>query len=61
MQTCEKKNGNGRVYPCKVLEREVKNYQKLIKDNRALGELDHPDDSVINLKNFFVIINFYLA
>ena len=51
MQTCEKKNGNGRVYPCKVLEREVKNYQKLISDNRALGELDHPDDSVINLRN----------
>ena len=51
MQTCEKKNGNGRVYPCKVLEREVKNYQKIIKDNRALGELDHPDDSVINLRN----------
>jgi hypothetical protein len=51
MQTCEKKNGNGRVYPCKVLEREVKNYKKLISDNRALGELDHPDDSVINLRN----------
>jgi len=51
MQTCEKKNGNGRVYPCKVLEREVKNYKKLIQDNRALGELDHPDDSVINLRN----------
>ncbi len=51
MQTCEKKNGNGRVYPCKVLEREVKNYQRLIKDSRALGELDHPDDSVINLRN----------
>ena len=51
MQTCEKKNGNGRVYPCRVLEREVKNYKKLIADNRALGELDHPDDSVINLRN----------
>jgi len=51
MQTCEKKNGNGRVYPCKVLEREIKNYKKLISDNRALGELDHPDDSVINLRN----------
>ena len=51
MQTCEKKNGNGRVYPCKVLEREIKNYQNIIKDNRALGELDHPDDSVINLRN----------
>ena len=51
MQTCEKKNGNGRVYPCKTLQREIKNYQVVIKDNRALGELDHPDDSVINLKN----------
>ena len=34
-----------------ILEREVKNYQKLIKERRALGELDHPDDSVVNLKN----------
>ena len=51
MQTCEKKNGNGRVYPCKVLEREIKNYKNIISDNRALGELDHPDDSVINLRN----------
>ena len=44
-------NGNGRVYPPQVLMREVKNYQKLVKEKRALGELDHPDDSVINLKN----------
>jgi hypothetical protein len=51
MQTCEKKNGNGRVYPCSVLEREIKNYKKIVADNRALGELDHPDDSVINLRN----------
>ena len=51
MQTCEVKNGNGRVYPCKTLRREIKNYQNIIKDNRALGELDHPDDSVINLRN----------
>lgn len=51
LQTCEKKNGNGRVYPCKVLRKEIQNYQNVIKDNRALGELDHPDDSVINLRN----------
>ena len=51
MQTCETKNGNGRIYPCKTLRREIKNYQKIINDNRALGELDHPDDSVINLRN----------
>jgi hypothetical protein len=31
--------------------REVKNYKKLVKERRALGELDHPDDSVINLRN----------
>jgi len=51
LQTCEKKNGNGRVYPCKVLDREINNYKRVIEDNRALGELDHPDDSVINLRN----------
>ena len=51
MQTCEMKNGNGRIYPCEVLRKEISNYQTVIKDNRALGELDHPDDSVINLRN----------
>jgi len=51
---CQKagvKNGNGRVYRKETLEREVKNYQKAIQERRSLGELDHPDDSVINLKN----------
>ncbi len=51
MQMTETQNGNGRVYPHKTMIREVKNYQKLVKERRALGELDHPDDSVINLKN----------
>ena len=51
MQMTETQNGNGRVYPHNTMIREVKNYQKLVKENRALGELDHPDDSVINLKN----------
>ena len=51
MQTANKQNGNGRVYPKTVLEREVNNYHKLVKEHRALGELDHPEDSVINLKN----------
>ena len=50
-QKAGQKNGNGRVYPKNVLAREVENYQQAIKENRALGELDHPDDSVINLKN----------
>ena len=51
MQKTETQNGNGRVYPHNTMIREVKNYQKLVKERRALGELDHPDDSVINLKN----------
>jgi hypothetical protein len=45
------RNGNGRVYPQNVLKREVENYQNLVNERRALGELDHPDDSVVNLKN----------
>jgi len=51
MQRCDEQNGNGRVYPAKVLMREVKNYMKVVKENRACGELDHPEDSVVNLKN----------
>ena len=51
MQMTETQNGNGRVYPHSTMMREIKNYQKLVKERRALGELDHPDDSVINLKN----------
>jgi len=45
------KNGNGRIYKKETLEREVEAYQKAIRERRSLGELDHPDDSVINLKN----------
>lgn len=51
MQKADQENGNGRVYPKTILERELKNYEKLVGERRALGELDHPDDSVINLKN----------
>jgi hypothetical protein len=51
MQRADAKNGNGRIYGKNVLQREVENYHKLVKERRALGELDHPDDSVINLRN----------
>ena len=51
LQKAETLNQNGRVYPRIILEREIKNYQKFIKENRALGELDHPDSSVVELKN----------
>ena len=49
MQMSETKNGNGRMYPHAVLQREVKNYAKLVEENRALGELDHPDTAVVSL------------
>ena len=52
LQRAEAKNQNGRIYPKEILIREVKKYKEnQIKENRALGELDHPESSVINLRN----------
>ena len=51
MQMSETKNGNGRVYPHNILVREVNNYKKLVKERRALGELDHPESATVNLAN----------
>jgi hypothetical protein len=52
LQEAEQKNGNGRVYPREILEREVKKYTEgPIKTRTALGELDHPEASVVNLSN----------
>ena len=51
IQRAKAKNQNGRVYPREVLEREVENYQKVVREIRALGELDHPEASVVNLKH----------
>ena len=52
LQRAEAKNQNGRVYPRNVLMREAKKYSDInIKERRALGELDHPDSSVVNLNN----------
>ena len=51
MQRADAVNQNGRIYPRSVLEREVENYQKFIRERRALGELDHPTASVVNLQN----------
>jgi len=45
-------NQNERVYPKELLEREAQKYKStFIKENRALGELDHPESSVVNLSN----------
>jgi hypothetical protein len=52
LQEAEQKNGNGRVYPREILEREVKKYTEgPVKTRTALGELDHPEASVVNLAN----------
>jgi hypothetical protein len=56
LQKAETLNQNGRVYPRPILEREVRNYQKFIQENRALGECDHPDSSVVELKNVSHIV-----
>ena len=51
MQMSERQNGNGRVYPHAILEREVKRYKEAVDGRRALGELDHPESGVVNLQN----------
>jgi len=56
LQKADTLNQNGRIYPLEILQREIRNYQKFIAENRALGELDHPDSSVVNLKNVSHVI-----
>ena len=51
LQRAGAENQNGRVYPKPTLMREAQKYEQLIKERRALGELDHPDSTVVNLKN----------
>ena len=52
LQRAESKNQNGRVYPREVLMKEVQKYSETqVTERRALGELDHPDSSVVNLNN----------
>ena len=52
LQRAEAKNQNGRVYPREVLLKEVSKYlSEQVTERRALGELDHPDSSVVNLNN----------
>lgn len=51
LQRANAKNQNGRIYPLSILQREAQKYTDFIRDRRALGELDHPDSPVVNLKN----------
>jgi len=51
IQRADVKNQNKRVYPFNILRREMENYSKAVKENRAVGELDHPESSTVSLKN----------
>lgn len=52
LQRADSKNQNGRVYPKDVLVREAAAYKNnFVIQRRALGELDHPESPVVNLKN----------
>ena len=50
------KNGNSRYYSPDIWKREIDKYKVIVEENRATGELDHPDSSIINLKNVSHII-----
>ena len=53
LATVEIKNGNGRYYKRELWEREIDSFQNKIKQHstETVGELDHPDSQVINLRN----------
>lgn len=51
LQTAESKNYNGRIYPRKILEREIENYKKIVKERRSLGSLDHEESEELKLEN----------
>lgn len=51
LQRADRPNRNNRIYPKRVLEREINSYSTKVKERRAFGECDHPDSQLINLKN----------
>jgi hypothetical protein len=51
LQRANTKNQNKRIYPMEILKREMDNYQKAIRERRAVGELDHPESSTVSLQN----------
>lgn len=51
LQKADTQNHNGRIYPRAVLMREMKKYKELVESRRAIGELDHPDSPIVELKN----------
>jgi len=55
-QRADHKNGNGRIYPEHVLRREVENYKRVVTEKRSLGQLDHPDSTVVELEKVSHVI-----
>ena len=52
LQRANSENQNGRIYPKEILVREAKKYHDtFVRERRAMGELDHPESSVVNLAN----------
>jgi hypothetical protein len=56
LQKADTENQNKRIYPIGVLQREVENYQKAVRESRAMGELDHPESSSVSLQNVSHIV-----
>ena len=53
LQRSDAKNQNGRVYPHEILTRESNKYaENFVVQKRAMGELDHPESSVVNLQMY---------
>ncbi len=59
LATAEVKNGNGRYYSKDLWNREMDKYNELIEQRRSMGELDHPESTVVNLKNVSHLISDY--
>lgn len=56
LQFANKPNGNLRIYPKSILQRQINKYQHKIKINASLGQCDHPDSDSISLKNVAILI-----
>jgi len=59
LATAEVKNGNGRYYKKELWDREMEKYDQLVQERRSMGELDHPESTVINLKNVSHLVTDY--
>ena len=59
LATVEVKNGNGRYYSKELWNREMDKYKELVEPRRSMGELDHPESTIINLKNVSHLITDY--